>query len=197
MARDISAKILGAVLLTALTGATIHADPGRPFRVVTVQIQGQRSVAPATLFGACADATRLYRDVGVDLVWVTSDPQLRIVFCDERDACASNATRLAMGQAVIDSTTRMGSVAYVYHDRVDDLAAGSRVDPASILGHVMAHEIAHLLGVSHAKSGLMRAGWNTVDVMLAADGLLDFSPADRAVMQKSVARLREGAPAFR
>ena len=66
----------------------------------------------------------------------------------------------------------------------------SKQNPAVLLGHVMAHEIAHLLlGTnSHSASGIMRAHWYAQELASADRGALLFTPDQARAMTE---RLRE------
>ncbi len=171
----------------ALVGSTTHAAPDRPVRIVTVQLRGDVNVSPATLFGARADVVRLFRDAGVDLRFAATDADIVMELCVDRDAHSVAASRHTLRQAMIDSSTRTGRLAYVFPDRVNEMAVAAGLEPSTILGHVMAHEIAHLLGVVHAEGGLMRAGWTMPELTLVSFGLLDFSPAEREVLRQTPA----------
>ncbi len=179
--------MLSAMLWIALAGSTTHAAPDRAVRTVSVQLRGEVNVSPATLFGARADVTRLFRDAGVDLRWVSSGAEIVLELCVGRDARVLATSRHTLGQAVIDSDTHTGRLAYVFPERISDVATVAGLEPPSILGHVMAHEIAHLLGVVHAEGGLMRAGWTRPELTLVSYGLLDFSPAEREVLRQTPA----------
>src|SRR5262245_60253094 len=50
-----------------------------------------------------------------------------------------------LGIAVIDPDTRAGAMASVFEDRVRTVASRARVDFATLLGRVLAHEVGHLL----------------------------------------------------
>jgi hypothetical protein len=74
--------------------------------------------------------------------------------------------RGSLGSAAVDMGQRSGTLATIYVNRIDAMAAQSGVDDGVLLGRVVAHEIGHLmLGTTdHAAYGLMRATW-TVDEM--------------------------------
>jgi hypothetical protein len=68
---------------------------------------------------------------------------------------------VTLGDSLVDTRLRAGSLATIYVNRVAALAVRCRIDVRTLLGRAVAHEIGHLLlGTSaHASSGLMRAAW--------------------------------------
>ena len=71
-----------------------------------------------------------------------------------------------LGEASIDTTARAGVLASIYVDRVELMAGLAEIDPASLLGRAIAHEVGHLLLASnaHGTRGLMRARWSPDDL---------------------------------
>jgi len=109
-----------------------------------------------------------------------------------------NATALSergsLGFAVVDVVERAGTLATIYVDRVNVLAAQAGVDRGELLGRAIAHEIGHLIlgTVEHARFGLMRATWMADE--LRRDMPLDwvFTEAQGAEMRCRLdARTRE------
>jgi len=190
MVHKCALALLGGVLIFTIAKSTIYAEADRAASVISIQIQGETQVDPATLFGARADVMRLYHDAGVHLSWVTSHPDLVIIICGQRDACdVGGSSSSTLGQAIINKTSRQGRIAYVYHERVTDFAEQAGMESADLLGYVIAHEVAHLLGVSHGSTGLMRAGWDVSELTLASCGLLHFSVPEEEVVRRSAAIL--------
>ena len=69
----------------------------------------------------------------------------------------------------------------VFYDRVESLLQlHPRITIGAIFGHVLAHEIAHVLqGIArHSEMGVMRAGWTEEDFMLMGIAGLTFTPED-------------------
>jgi hypothetical protein len=94
--------------------------------------------------------------------------------------------RASLGFSTIDVKQHGGTLATVYADRVEALAAEAGVERAALLGRVFAHEIGHLLlgTTQHARYGLMRALWLTTE--LRRDQPLDwmFSGREGAEMRR-------------
>src|SRR5678816_3136873 len=67
----------------------------------------------------------------------------------------------SLGFSFVDTGRKAGTLATVFADRVQALAAMAGVDDGELLGRVIAHEISHLLLGSrdHGPRGLMRGEW--------------------------------------
>jgi hypothetical protein len=79
---------------------------------------------------------------------------------------------------------------------VDPMVELQRLYPVSldsILGHVAAHEIAHLLlgPNSHSPNGLMRAHWNSRTIDDLRRGLLDFNSTESSAMSNRLEFARD------
>jgi hypothetical protein len=100
-----------------------------------------------------------------------------------------------LGFSYIDKVGRLTGLATVFADAVARIATRTSVEPGTLLGRALAHEVGHLLlgTTHHTTTGLMRANWTGTQLQR-----LDwsFSPADRRQMQRSLAaRLKAAAPA--
>ena len=103
----------------------------------------------------------------------------------------------ALGNALIDTTTGSGTLATVYVDRVTALSQQGRMDPWSMVGGVMAHEIGHLLlGTnSHSDIGLMREIWTLKDLTRNRPDDWQFSRTQREELRNWRAMFRGITPA--
>jgi hypothetical protein len=86
-----------------------------------------------------------------------------------------------------------GVRAVLFFDRIQVLM--KKGDPPcnliQMLGHIMAHEVGHLLlsQPGHTTKGIMIGPWNTKELRQAAEGNLLFTPVEAAKMREEV-RLR-------
>ncbi len=80
-----------------------------------------------------------------------------------------------------------GSHAIVLVDRVDAMADGAR-HASRLLGHILTHEIAHLIQQvgRHSPTGVMKAHWDAKDLMKMKVGQLAFTAEDVDFIQRGL-----------
>ena len=196
----------GFALASGLTGfshiAVVAASENRP--TITIHVRNYAGVAPQTLTEAEKVATEIYRKAGVDIGWANvplaaengqlnsarhqtitlADIQLNI-FLDDTvglSGLSNNVMGLAPGTGPDRGTVyvfdhivrtlywRMSSV-YINGDMDRYVSMGQ------VLGHVIAHEVGHLLLSQqiHSPHGIMRGEWSFVDFRDMTSGMLLFT----------------------
>jgi hypothetical protein len=136
-----------------------------------------------------AKVTRhIYAAIGVDIVWVDGCPvSCHVGFSREAqtDATSGSLTVMVLPDdmtsrefpaAMMGGSPKNSYVAYAFFDRIRAFAFGRDLLPATLLGHVIAHEAGHiLLREGHTAKGLMRAEWVHQDLLRAKHGRLGFT----------------------
>jgi hypothetical protein len=208
---------VGLVLAIGLTGLsrTAAASPERS-TAITIHVYNYAGVAPQTLTDTEEVATEIFREAGVGTRWVnivlttendqvisvdhpaftSADIQLSILpsKMSDRFGIPNNVIGLAPGTDA--------QIVYVFASKVETLfwrllraQCSGRMDRpvsrAQILGHVIAHELGHLLlnMNGHSAHGIMRGDLDFTD---RHDSLL-FMPQQAEVLRADVRR-RSGQP---
>lgn len=183
-------KIAIAMTAVIMLGATCAAAKGtQPAETVT--LCADRTADFAGNVRSHEVATRIFADIGVRLEWHTAA------------ACPRNALRIQFSYKTAPSL-QPGALAYaicgdtqivVFYDRVN-AAVEQRIVPV-LLGHVLAHEITHILqGVPrHSPQGLMKAHWNADDFSQMSFRPLTFTEDDIALIHHGLERLVRRADA--
>jgi len=197
-----SLKLCSSILVAALVGlASPAAAAPNPSLSIVLHVCDDPSIQHNLVTRAQAEMTRIYRDVGIDIAWISeaslttepdgtpesaaSDRHLTLVILCRDLTAEVTDDPMALGGAVGTREYR-GNIAYVYYDHVEHIARTfmnlSR-EPGTddmfsviLLAHAMAHEMGHLLlPHGHSATGLMRAEWDATDMRLAMDRRLNFT----------------------
>lgn len=202
-------QLTAGLILAGLLAAVQSAVAGSfdPNRTVTVHIRNYANVDHETLIEAEKVADTVYRHVGVELQW-TGDSSLAPPDSDNQKPRgltdielsiipASMSDRLHMAKTVMGFAPGSGrdrTAVYIFYGRVQEFEArlgqAAAVTSGQLLGHVISHEMGHLLLnlEAHTQAGIMRGKWDLQDFQDAACGTLLFSRDQAAVIRSEVSR---------
>jgi hypothetical protein len=162
--------IVASVLM--VVGVAGAAETPEPPTVGLRVINGAR-VPDDVLEEGLQEVARIFARAGFEVTWTGPGPKFTVNIVAGvlgYDRAKSNV----MGAA---SRTAHGPIAQVFFRQVEDFARIYRVDVSTMLGHVIAHEVGHLLlpRDSHSRTGLMRGVWDDIQIRDAAGGRLTFT----------------------
>jgi hypothetical protein len=189
---------IGLAALCAISWNTSAREyPGQNWYRVNVQLNSQVKTPHNLLRDSQEAATVIFARIRVQLTWkgekqpaskvvagcvgeaATDDLAVEIV---HRAPASFSNLALAEAMPYADSGTRI----VVFYDRVEPLLQGHHAPQATVLGYVLAHEIAHVLqGIArHSETGIMRANWTDGDFRLMGTRLLTFTPEDVQLIRR-------------
>ena len=176
--------LLAVCFLPALWAAPHTEDP-----VVFACLQSETLVTGGVLPLGEQTAAQIFSSIGVELHWS----------CDARPA----NTILIRLAARVPKHFRKGTLAFalpfarkgvritVFYDRLEPIFEEHQAFAGSIFGHVLAHEIAHVLERvdAHAETGLMRSQWGENDFVSMKFNAFRFAPEDAQTIRESVEKV--------
>lgn len=203
-----------ATALASVAGS-LPGKAGRqaaPEQTVSIYLYNDAEVNPHTLHWARADVNRLFRAAGIQITWrQVSGEATPLEGLDKAGAaCAPfNQQRYIVMRLISKAPATVSPVALglarpfarersqvlIFWDRLEALRGSVSVQDYTILGHVMAHEIGHVLlhSAKHSAGGVMQTRWTGVSWHLASQGLLTFGPEEAERMRAELARFQNCA----
>jgi hypothetical protein len=191
--RTVSRAIANCFCLTLVSIMISAAEPG-----LSVGVCNQANVSHDILISALSMAHRIFEDGGIKSEWIDLKQQpdlavmlyLRILAGKSRNPDSPEA----FGNAFVSKSGVRPTLADIYYGQVAEMA-WTNTNTAKLLANVMAHEIGHLLGLQHAKGGVMRGPWREIEFLMAMSEGLRFSTSEvekiEAVIEKRTDVLRE------
>ena len=188
----------------------VHACTAEGLHNVTAIVWADASLTSNTLIPAQRVTNDIFCQIGIHIVWERARHGDWARTTSERRAGVAIEVRLkstaflggrvlpcasedALGCAIPDA--KLGGSVYVYYDRVLELAGGpNRKMAAILLGHVFAHEIAHVLEgqARHSPTALMKAHWDEHDYAAMAVRPLPLDPQDIELIEKRLSARSSG-----
>lgn len=203
--------------LLRLLAAAFLAAAAAAGQTLEVRVQDYAGLPRGVWKTSLATASRAFRRAGVEIRWLNCTPDsarldrrcrtepppgtrvLRVLPPEMTEKTRASAIECGRAQLAADGSR--GTYASVYWGRVRKLAesgarrvglgrdpTSSRTKEARLLGYVLAHELAHLLGVHHGSAGVMHGPWSPPEIAAAVAGTLRFQPAEEVRIRRGVLR---------
>jgi hypothetical protein len=180
--------VLVVSLLPALWAAPHPDDP-----VVCACLKSETFVMGGVLWSGKQAASQIFESIGVTLRWS----------CPEQTGIEAASDNILIRLVPrVPKKFRKGTLAYalpfaregvritVFYDRLEPILQDHLAFAGSIFGHVLAHEIAHVVERvdAHAETGLMRGHWNEEDFESMKFHTFGFAPEDAQFIRERADR---------
>ena len=180
--------ILGLALLAVATApGSAWGQDGEP---IVVRAVFHDSVGvPAEIAERARNEVRgIFRRSNITFAWIDSNAcegsclNIKVVSKPLGDKSRYNPKVVGMAPGTLEFR---GRLAYIFYERIRVYSGELGMDTAQMLGHVIAHEIGHLLLPygAHSVAGIMRAEWDRRQVSDAAMGTLRFTPVQAELIR--------------
>jgi hypothetical protein len=183
--------IAGLTLCAALIGSAPAAAQTADGLTIRVLLHDDVGVPADVLQRAKRDAALIYARSSLTLEWIDDPwvtPSPLIVRITAKPIGLKSRNRAVVGIAP-GSREKRGRLAFVFFERIQEFSEALALDVALMLGHVMAHELGHLLLPydAHSLTGVMSRAWDPAQARSATAGTLTFNPAEARLIRERLA----------
>jgi hypothetical protein len=172
---------------------------------IQISVQNPANVPAELLAVAEAEVHRIFRQAGVETVWrncsekaeksqpaschIVGSTYLMLKILPDATSMQVRDRIDVLGVAPLD-TNGVGFYGYVFYDRIQQMAEKRKL-ASTLLGHVLAHEIGHLLLRSgkHSISGIMSGRWAGGELRKISEGAMFFEAHESKVMRDRLSAL--------
>lgn len=192
---------LPIVLGCLLAQAALAGEEAQIF----VRVQDYASISPQHRTEAFTLASQILARAGVAAVWLdcshnqagpvderckrspnSQDVILRLM--PDKMAAATGLKTSCLGFAILPRND-LGRLAAVFVDKARRKAERALASRSAVLGHAVAHEVAHLLigKAEHSPRGLMQAVWSRSELLRATASTMELTRAEARAIQANLA----------
>jgi hypothetical protein len=182
--------VLGALLLSlSASPAAFAAKPAN--YVVTVHVQNDAPVDRWLLRSAQQETSHAFLQFGVDLRWLEPgtapggdgrSPEVSIVLMSAEMGARKSRIEQLPDKILARGSRRTGR-AYVFCDRVSDVARQHALSEGVVLAHAFTHELGHMIAnIGHDANGIMREA-----LELRSAGFFGFTDAQQRAIRQALA----------
>jgi hypothetical protein len=172
---------------------------------VHISVYDNANVPTELLAAAEAEVHRIFQQAGMETLWrncseraenaqragchVVGSTYLVLTILPRATSGQVRGRVDVLGTATLDEKG-VGFYGYVFYDRIQRMAEERRLAP-TLLGHVLAHEIGHLLlrSNSHSISGIMSGRWAGEELRRISEGVMFFTTLESKVMRDRLSTL--------
>jgi hypothetical protein len=200
-------KVIDIAILAIVTATLSAKDPVSPL-TITVHVYNYAGLDKNTTRVSASEAARIYQRVGVNIEWIdcprtpeeadnypaciqpTSPSRLTLRIISGQMAKRLRFSKKTFGRSWLPEMGGFGYVAAVSAQHAQAFARKIRHSEGSILGHLIAHELGHLLlgANSHAQTGIMRVPWRYKELEHIRQGTMFFDSTKAKQIRSGVQR---------
>jgi len=189
-----SVRITEIALCTWIACTAGHAKQPPANSEVTIRLRTAVVSNPGTVERAKQLARNMFASIGINLQWAHADAEPTTGISVDVELMGDDA-RDEESWPLAEAFPFAGMTGHitVRYDRVRSSSGGSKDLEPTLLGHVLVHEITHVLQCldRHSEKGVMKAHWNTNDYCEMRWRPLTFTSQDIDLIRLGMQVLRE------
>jgi len=182
-------RILLSLIAFLFAASAAQAQPAPP---LVVQVIDCARVPPSVMRVAEHALTQAFRSVGIRALWREgSERELPLpgrhvtVVILSKDMAQRKTTQDATPVNALGTAAPEARRAWVFADRIQDVAFRQQTSPGTLLGIVIAHEVAHVAaGITHSQDGIMEP-----QLRIAGNPVRGFNAGEGQQLKLALARV--------